>query len=101
VSDIQKSETCAHCRAVIPAGAVQQGQLIDDDWYPLHVGCADAWATEEIPVWTIEHEDYGYTTGSASMAEGEAAELEDGQSITVTRGKMQRLKYLTLPECEP
>lgn len=91
------SKTCVQCLCQIPDGACQQSQIIDGDWYPLHVGCVDAWATEEVEVWTILTEDYGYTTDKMCVIQ-EIDHLEDDQELTVKKWKMPRLKYLTLPE---
>lgn len=96
-----KAETCCFCKVEIPAGACQQSQRVDEEWFPLHVGCAEAWVNEAIPVWTIEHCDYGYTTAAVGDVECEIAELEHEQSITVTRRSMARLEYLKLPEADP
>ena len=101
LNTIGPAETCCHCKTEIPAGVCQQGQFIDGDWYPLHVDCANAWAIELIPVWTIEYEDYGHTTSSLGQVQGEIAELEEDQEVTVKARKMPRIDFLNLPEGEP
>ena len=92
-----RDEKCVYCHESIPMNAVQQGQSIDGTWYPLHVGCFDEWAEEEIEVWTVKAEDYGYTSDRASVI-AEIDHLEDDQEITFRKWKMPRLKYLMLPE---
>lgn len=92
-----KEEKCAHCAQIIPVNACQQGQLIDGEWYPLHVGCFDSWAEEEVEAWVIVTEDYGYTSDRDSVT-AEIDHLEPGDKITIEKTMMPRLKYLTLPE---
>jgi hypothetical protein len=92
------AEVCLHCKQEIPAGACQQGQLIDGDWYPLHVGCADAWCAEVIPVWTIHSDGQGYTVGEPENVAGHIESMEMAEVLSIKRWEMPRLKYLTLPE---
>lgn len=91
------SDKCCYCNNEIPLGACQQSQVIDGDFYPLHVGCADEWAKEEIEVWTIESEDYGYTSKKECVL-AEIENLDFDQKITFEKRKMERFKFLTLPE---
>lgn len=90
-------EYCLVCDGEITMSMCQQSQFIDGVSYPLHVGCFDQWAEEEIEVWTVTAEDYGYTTDRESVL-AEIDNLEDDQELTVRKWKMPRLKYLTLPE---
>lgn len=91
------SEVCVQCKEIIPDNACQQGQKIDDIWYPLHLGCADAWASEELEVWTIATEDYCYTDFKDSVI-AEIDNLEEEQELILRKWKMPRLQFLTLPE---
>ena len=92
-----KTEYCLQCCLEIPPGACQQGGLINGEWHPFHVGCSEVWCNEEIEVWTITAEDYGYTSDKDSVL-AEIDHLEDDQELTVRKWKMPRIKYLELPE---
>lgn len=90
---------CVQCKTEIPKGACQQGQKIDGVWYPLHVGCADIWASEKIKVYTIL-DDHGYITASIEDVCCHIENVEPGDSVEITVRQMERIKYLNLPEAE-
>jgi hypothetical protein len=92
-----KEEICVQCNQVIPKGACQQGQLIDDEWYPLHIGCAETWCQEGIEVWTIKAHDYGYT-GDIECVKSELENLDFGEEITFQKRTIPRIEFLMMPE---
>lgn len=92
------AEFCCFCTKEIPAGACQQSQKIGGVFYPLHVGCADVWANQEIPVCTITYDDGGYTTDLDGAIEHLKNMEPDGDEISISTSKMPRIKFLTLPE---
>lgn len=96
-------QTCLQCKGDIHLNDCQQGQLIDGTFYPLHIGCADVWCSEKIPVYVVENDEQGYTTANLEdvFDEIRCTELlddDDEQSVTVTIRKMARIAYLKLPE---
>ncbi len=94
-----KAEQCLVCHGDITMTMCQQSQEIDGTSYPLHVGCFDVWANEEIEVFTVRTEDYAYTTNYSSVL-AEMHEMSYGDEVTVKKWKMPRLKYLMMPEAD-
>jgi hypothetical protein len=93
-------EICVQCKTEIPTNACQQGQKIDGEWYPLHVGCADVWANELIPVWVVDWDgEFGHVEPSLDTIKAYISELEPDERMTVQgRPPMKRIEYLNLPE---
>jgi hypothetical protein len=91
---------CLQCKTEIPFGACQQGQLIDGRWHALHIGCADIWFGEELPLFRI--------TFPAGKGTGYVAENLDGLNdlesehaddvYGVQRIYMKRGEFLRLPD---
>lgn len=86
------SEKCVQCLREIGSTDCQQGQKIDDTWYPIHIGCADLWANED---W---ESDQGHTEANLETVQAYVAELEPGDSVTIERREMKRIEFLRLPE---
>lgn len=93
-----KTEICRYCGTEIPPNACQEGQHIDGVWYPLHVGCADTWLNEMIPVWTVTSDGFGYTEGHARNLVDLIENMDEGSEYQIERRTMKRIDYLNLPE---
>jgi len=97
-----KIQICVQCKTEIPIGACQQSQKIDGVTYPLHIGCADAWAEEQIAVWTLSSDHDGFTIDSLECVKQhvENMDADDEESVEITARKMKRIDFLKLPEAQ-
>lgn len=90
---------CRSCGKIIPATDAQQGQLIGEVYYPLHIGCAEPWLSESIDVYIVSWEgELGHTEACLKTILAYVEEMETDQEITIRKEKMPRAHYLRLPE---